>query len=88
MAAGVLIGVSVTLALMAGVSLPGVSWLIAVGMAKLVYIASAGFLGAGAIVQRLAKRDDEARALAAARDDRALAAGSMPDGTRDNSQPS
>jgi hypothetical protein len=39
-----------------------VSWLVAVGLAKLTLIASGGLIAAGAVVQRLAKRaDDRAR---------------------------
>jgi hypothetical protein len=64
-AIGVLIGVAVSLALLAGVTLPGVSFILAVGLVKLTYFTSLGFLGAGAIFHRLAKREEAARLLAA-----------------------
>jgi hypothetical protein len=40
-----------------------VPWLLALGLAKLTLAASAGLLGAGAFVQRLANRHDERPAL-------------------------
>jgi hypothetical protein len=45
-----------------GLSVPGVSWLIAVGLVKLTLIASGGLIAAGAVLQRLARRaEDRAR---------------------------
>lgn len=61
---GVLVGCSVGVGMLLGVSVPGVSWLLAVGLAKLTLIASAGLMAAGAMLQRLAKRS-EARTLRA-----------------------
>ena len=53
---GVLLGAAVALGLTLGVTIPGVSWLIAVGLVKLTLIASGGLMAAGAVLQRLAKR--------------------------------
>lgn len=59
---GVLVGSAVGVAMFLGVTLPGVSWLVAVGLAKLTLIASGGLMAAGAVLHRLAKRaDDRAR---------------------------
>lgn len=59
MALGVAVGGAVGLALLFHLSIPGVTWLLAVGLAKLTLAGSAGLLGAGAFVQRLANRRDE-----------------------------
>ena len=56
---GVLLGAAVALGIALGVSIPGVSWLIAVGLVKLTLIASGGLIAAGAVLQRLAKRADD-----------------------------
>jgi hypothetical protein len=56
LALGVLLGVSVALGMAVGVTIPGVSWLVAVGLVKLTLIAAAGLMAAGAVLQRLAKR--------------------------------
>jgi hypothetical protein len=59
---GVLLGSAVAVAMLLDLTLPGVSWLVAVGLAKLTLIASGGLMAAGAVVQRLAKRaEDRAR---------------------------
>jgi NhaP-type Na+/H+ or K+/H+ antiporter len=60
---GVAVGGAVGLALLFHFSIPGVPWLLALGLAKLTLAASAGLLGAGAFVQRLANRHDERPAL-------------------------
>jgi hypothetical protein len=60
---GVAVGGAVGLALLFHLSIPGVPWLIAVGLAKLTLAGSAGLLGAGAFVQRLANRHDAPTAL-------------------------
>jgi hypothetical protein len=56
---GVLLGSSIGVGMLLGVNLPGVSWLVAVGLVKLTLIASGGLIAAGAVLQRLAKRGDE-----------------------------
>jgi hypothetical protein len=60
---GVAAGGAVGLALLFHLSIPGVPWLIALGLAKLTLVGSAGLLGAGAFVQRLANRHDDRPAL-------------------------
>jgi NhaP-type Na+/H+ or K+/H+ antiporter len=60
---GVAVGGAVGLALLFHLSIPGVPWLLAVGLAKLTLAGSAGLLGAGAFMQRLANRHDEQPAL-------------------------
>jgi len=59
MALGVLIGIAVGFGMLAGASVPGVSWFIAVGLVKLTLLASVGFIGAGATLHRLAKRAEK-----------------------------
>jgi hypothetical protein len=44
--------------------LAGISWLIAVGLIKLTFAASLGLIGGGAILQRIARRNDERARLA------------------------
>ena len=56
------VGGAVGLALLFHFSVPGVSWLVAVGLAKLTLGASAGLLSGGAALQRLAARR-ETRAI-------------------------
>ena len=56
---GVGVGGAVGLALLFHLSIPGVPWLLALGLAKLTLAASAGLLGAGAFVQRLADHRGE-----------------------------
>ena len=63
MALGVAVGGAVGLALLFHLSIPGVPWLLALGLAKLTLVGSAGLLGAGAFIQRLANRRDELPAL-------------------------
>jgi NhaP-type Na+/H+ or K+/H+ antiporter len=63
MVLGVVVGGAVGLALLFHLSIPGVPWLLALGLAKLTLVASAGLLGAGAFIQRLANRRDPLPAL-------------------------
>jgi hypothetical protein len=59
---GALVGSGVGVGMLLGLSVPGVSWLIAVGLVKLMLIASGGLIAAGAVLQRLARRaEDRAR---------------------------
>jgi hypothetical protein len=67
---GVLLGSAVGIGMLLGVSVPGVSWLVAVGLAKLTLIASGGLIAAGATVQRLAKRAEDRTRLESRLDDR------------------
>ena len=59
MVLGVAVGGAVGLALLFHLSIPGVPWLLAVGLAKLTLAGSAALLGTGAFVQRLANRRSE-----------------------------
>ena len=59
MAAGLVIGSIVGIGLLTGITIPGVPWLVAVGLVKLTLLASAGLLAAGATLHRLAKRRDD-----------------------------
>ena len=59
LALGVLLGCAVGVGLLLGVQVPGVSWLVAVGLTKLALIASGGLMAAGAVLIRLARRSDE-----------------------------
>ena len=59
LALGVFLGTAVALGITLGVTIPGVSWLIAVGLVKLTLIASGGLMAGGAVLQRLAKRARE-----------------------------
>jgi hypothetical protein len=56
---GCLLGCAVGVGLLLGVEVPGVSWLIAVGLVKLTLIASGGLMAGGAVLHRLARRVDE-----------------------------
>ena len=53
---GVLIGGAVGIGMLLGISVPGVSWVVAVGLAKLTLIAAGGLMAGGAVLQRLATR--------------------------------
>lgn len=61
-AAGVVLGVTVPIAMLGGIPLPSLPWLISVGLAKLVLLGSAGMMAAGAVCIRLA-RSEETRKL-------------------------
>ena len=61
---GLGIGVLTGLSLLVPSGFTGLSWLIAVGMVKLSFAASIGLIGAGAVVTKIARRDD-LRALTA-----------------------
>jgi hypothetical protein len=68
MVLGLLLGGAVGLAILLHMSLPGVSWLVAVGLAKLSLVAAGGLIAAGAFVQRLANRRDDAARLSSGSD--------------------
>ena len=62
MVLGAIVGVAVGLGIVFGVALPGVSWIVGIGLAKLSLVASGGLMAGGAVLQRLAhRRDDQAR---------------------------
>ena len=56
---GALVGGAVGLGMLVGLSIPGVSWIVAVGLAKLAIVASGGLMAGGAVLQRLAARHEE-----------------------------
>ena len=59
MTLGVAVGGAVGLALLFHLSIPGMPWLLAVGLVKLILAGSVGLLGAGAFVQRIGNRHNE-----------------------------
>lgn len=59
MALGVLIGGGVGIAMILGLRLTTVPWIVAVGLGKLVFFSGVGFIGAGATLHRIAKRQDD-----------------------------
>jgi hypothetical protein len=63
LALGVALGCAVGVGLLLGVSVPGVSWLVAVGLTKLTLIAAGGLIAGGAVLQRLASRAEDRRRL-------------------------
>ena len=57
MALGAFVGVATGVAVLTGADVPGVgSWLVAVAVAKLGFIASFGLIGAGAVMHRIGAR--------------------------------
>lgn len=64
--AGVVLGVTVPIAMLGGIPLPALPWLVAVGMAKLVLLGSAGMMAAGAVCIRLARREEERKLIESA----------------------
>ena len=62
---GALIGAAVGIGMLLGVSVPGVSWIVAVGLVKLTLIASGGLMAAGAVLHRLARRAEDREQLTA-----------------------
>jgi len=63
---GAAVGGVVGVAMLAGVQMPGASWIVAVGLTKLTLAASGGLMMAGAVCLRLDRRESERRRLAAA----------------------
>lgn len=60
--AGAAVGGVVVFAMLGGVPLPVMPWIIAVGLVKLTLVGSAGLMAAGAVCNRLALRQEQ-RAL-------------------------
>jgi hypothetical protein len=59
MALGALVGVGTGVAVLAGVDVPGVgSWLVAVAVAKLGFIAAFALIAAGAMLRRVASHSE------------------------------
>ena len=59
MVTGAAIGIAIGAGIGLGISLPGIPWLIAVGLAKLTLLGSAVLMGAGAFMERLSGRQQE-----------------------------
>ncbi|MDQ3996884.1 MAG: hypothetical protein M3303_07670 [Gemmatimonadota bacterium] len=60
---GALLGSAVAIGMLLGLGVPGVSWLVAVGLVKLTLIAAGGLMAAGAVVHRLARRAEDREQL-------------------------
>lgn len=56
---GAVVGAAVGFGMLAGVTLPGMPWLVAVGLTKLTLLSSAGLMAAGAFCLRLDRRSVE-----------------------------
>lgn len=63
LALGVTLGAVVGIGMLLGVSLPGLPWIVAVGLVKLTLIAAGGLMAGGAILHSLAKRSEQRRRL-------------------------
>jgi hypothetical protein len=59
MVAGAAVGIAIGAAIGLGISLPGIPWLVAVGLVKLTLLGSAVLLGAGAFLVRLSGRREQ-----------------------------
>ena len=57
MTLGLLVGLADGVLIVTGGGAFGLSWIVSVALAKLIFISSLGLIGAGAVVHRLAKRD-------------------------------
>lgn len=62
--AGALAGALVGLGLLFGIPVPGLPWLLVVGLVKLALLGSLGLMASGAVLLRLARRADERARLA------------------------
>ena len=60
---GVAVGTAVSVLILVGTGVPGMPWLVNVGLAKLALLAAGGLIGGGGVVSRLGQRRD-ARKLA------------------------
>ena len=61
MTGGLVLGIGVGVAIIAGPQLVALPWVVSVGLAKLTLLASGGLMGAGAICHRLAAREEQKR---------------------------
>jgi hypothetical protein len=59
MVAGAAVGIAVAAAIGLGISLPGIPWLIAVGVVKLTLLGAGVLMGSGAFLVRLSRRHEE-----------------------------
>ena len=63
MISGAAIGIGVGAGIGLGVPLPGIPWLLAVGLIKLTLLGSGVLMGAGAFMERLGRRKEQDRFL-------------------------
>jgi hypothetical protein len=59
MIVGAAVGIAVGAAIGLGISLPGIPWLIAVGLIKLTLLGAGVLMGSGAFLVRLSRRHEE-----------------------------
>jgi HAMP domain-containing protein len=64
-ALGLVVGGVLGLAMSVPLHLAGISWLIAVGLAKLTFAAALGLIAGGAVLQRIGRRSEERTRLSA-----------------------
>jgi predicted phage tail protein len=60
---GLLVGVVGGIGLTVGFHFTGIAWFVAIGLAKLTLAASLGLMTGGAVLQRLAQRAEQRKAL-------------------------
>ena len=63
MGLGVLLGAGVSAAMLLHLGIPGLHWMVLIGLAKLTLVGSLGLIAAGAVVRRLAIRAEQRQAL-------------------------
>ena len=56
---GLVLGILVGCGILLGIPLPGLPWLVTVGLVKLSLVAALGLIGGGAALQRIARRSEE-----------------------------
>jgi len=61
---GLAVGAAGAIGLLFGFHVTGLTWLVAIGLSKLVLVSSGGFMSVGAALLRLEKRNRERTALA------------------------
>ena len=59
MVVGAAVGIAIGAAIGLGISLPGIPWLIAVGLIKLTLLGAGVLMGSGAFLVRLSRRHEE-----------------------------
>jgi hypothetical protein len=64
---GLLVGIVGGIGLTVGFHFTGIAWLVAIGLAKLTLATSLGLMAGGAVLQRLAQRDEKRKAVEAPR---------------------
>jgi len=62
MGLGVLLGAGVSAAMLLHLGIPGLHWMVLVGLAKLTLVGSLGLIAGGAVVRRLAIRAERRQA--------------------------